>query len=322
MISKELNVCVTGAAGQIAYSILPLIASGKTFGENVMIDLRLLDIPPAELALTGVVMELEDGAYNNLRCVSYGSDPKICFKEVDVVVFLGGFPRKEGMERKELLAKNCGIFKEQGAALDEVANKHVKCVVVANPANTNCLALSTYAPSIPKKNFSALTRLDHNRAQYQVAAKLGTQVSNVKNVIIWGNHSSTQFPDVRHAQADGKPVPDDDYWKGDFIPKVQKRGGAIIAARKLSSAMSAANATVHHLRDWYMGTPEGIHVSMAVIIENGEYGIDTPLCFSVPVKCSNFEYEIVNDLDFDDFGKEKFEATLKELLEEKADAEL
>ncbi len=317
-------VCITGAAGQIGYSLIPLVASGDVFGADQPIDLRLLDIPPMMESLRGTAMEMQDCAYPALASVKYGADPREMFKDMDVGIFVGGFPRKEGMERKDLIAKNCGIFKEQGAALNEVAKPDSKVLVVANPANTNCLALSHYAPRIPKENFTCLTRLDHNRALAQLAEKAKVPVPKVKNVIIWGNHSSTQYPDVSFATIDGQPlrgiITDEPYLKGEFITTVQKRGAAIISARKASSAVSAARAIRDHLRTWYFGTPEGEWVSMGVLTQGNKYGLDENLCFSLPCKCKNFKYEVVNGLKWDEFSKEKIAITQKELLEERKDA--
>lgn len=226
---KVVKVCITGAAGQIGYAFIPLLLTGQVFGPDVRIDLRLLDILPAEGILKGVAMEIMDGAYPLLERVTSGSDPKVLFKDIDVGVFIGGFPRKPGMERKDLLQTNGKIFKAQGEALNEVASNDVKCVVVANPANTNCLLLSNYAPNIDKRNFSALTRLDHNRALAQIAEKAGVHNTQVKNVIIWGNHSTTQYPDVNHGVVDGKNIRelihDNEYLNKAFVEKVQKRGG-------------------------------------------------------------------------------------------------
>lgn len=326
MEKKPLVVCITGAAGQIGYSLLPLVASGEMFGKDQPIELRMLDITPCLESLKGSAMELQDCAYPVLTAVKYGADPKEMFKDMDVGLFVGGFPRKEGMERKDLIAKNCGIFKEQGKALEAVGKSSAKILVVANPANTNCLTLSANAPKIPKKNFSCLTRLDHNRALAQLADKAKTTVEKVKNVIIWGNHSSTQYPDVTHGTIAGKPIkeviPDEKYLHGDFLTTVQKRGGAIIAARKASSALSAANAIKDHMRSWYFGTPEGEWVSMGVIAPDNKYGVDPNLCFSFPVKCKGLEYEIVDGLAWDAFSKEKIAATQKELQEERAEAAL
>lgn len=321
--AKTYKVCITGAAGQIGYAFIPLLLTGQVFGPNVRIDLRLLDIPQMEEVLKGVVMEIEDGAYPLLEKVTSGSDPKVLFKEIDVGVFFGGFPRKPGMERKDLLKINGKIFKEQGEALSSVANPNVKCVVIANPANTNCLLLSSYASSINKKNFTCLTRLDHNRALTQIGNKAGVHANDVSNVIIWGNHSTTQYPDVNHGTINGKNIreviKDDEYLNGAFIEKVQKRGGEVLAARKSSSVFSAANATKDHLRDWHAGTKQGEWVSMGVI-GNGEYGLPAGLCFSYPVTTRDFDYQVVQGLKVDAFSQKKLDATREELVQEKNDA--
>ena len=319
-----LVVCITGAAGQIGYVLSGLVASGQVFGERC-ISLRLLDIEMCMTSLKGLVMELEDCAYPTIESIQFGSDPKILFKDIDVGLFVGGFPRKQGMERKDLIAMNCKIFKEQGIALDTTAKKTVKCLVVANPANTNCLMLSKYAPSIPKKNFSCLTRLDHNRAIGQIALKGKFLVNEVKNVIIWGNHSGTQYPDITYATASGKKVSeainDEKYLHGEFISTVQKRGAAIIEARKASSALSAANAIKDHMMCWYYGTKDDEFVSMGVLTQGNKYGIDEDLCFSFPCKCKDFEYQIVDNLPFSEFSKLKIAETEKELKDERKDAQ-
>jgi len=317
-------VCITGAAGQIGYSLIPLVASGEVFGENQPIELRLLDIAPMTEALKGAAMEIQDCAWP-LVSVKYGSDAKELFKDIDVGIFAGGFPRKEGMERKDLIAKNVAIFKEQGQILNEVAKTTTKILVVANPANTNCYILSRYATKIPKENFTCLTRLDHNRALTQLALKADVAVKNVKNVIIWGNHSSTQYPDPTHVQINDRPVDEfikeKEFLQGELVSSVQKRGAAIISARKASSALSAAKAIRDHLRSWYFGTQEGEIVSMGVLSHNNNYGIDKELCFSFPCKCTKgFKYEIVDGFKFDEFGTSKMKTTEKELQEERADA--
>mmetsp|Transcript_26824 Transcript_26824/g.48339 ORF Transcript_26824/g.48339 Transcript_26824/m.48339 type:complete len:328 (+) Transcript_26824:251-1234(+) len=323
MAEGVVKVTVTGAAGQIGYSILPMIASGSMLGPDTKIILSLLDIAPAEDALKGVVMELEDCAYPLVVEYQHGSDARAAFTGADYIIFLGGFPRKAGMERKELLQKNSSIFKSQGAILNEVGKPTVKSLVVANPANTNAYILAHYASNIPRKNFTAMTMLDFNRAISQVAGKTHSPVSDIKNVIIWGNHSSTQYPDVNHATVGGRPVREvvaDDVWiDQELITKVQKRGAAIIEARKLSSAMSAANAAVKHVRDWVHGTAAGEYVSFAVI-SDGSYGIDEGLVYSFPVTISGGEYHIVQGLEVNEFSREKLEITKRELLEEKGEA--
>jgi len=323
--SKNVKVMVSGAAGQIAYSLLPLIASGSVFGNDVMVHLRLLDITPMVGSLKGVEMELIDGAYPNLASVLCTDNAEIALKDCDVAVFVGGFPRKAGMVRKDLIAKNSEIFAVQGKALEKVASKNVKILVVANPANTNCLILRHYAPSIPATAFTCLTRLDHNRALSQIAMKVGTKITNVKNVTIWGNHSDTQVPDaLTLATVDGKNVPsvaNKEWLEGEFMKTVQLRGKAIIDARKLSSAMSAANAAADHLRTWLVtGTPEGDTVSMGVV-SDGSYGIKEGIIYSFPCKVEKpGSYTIIKDWKVSQFIKEKMIASEKELLQEQSDA--
>ncbi|KAK0046831.1 malate dehydrogenase, partial [Biomphalaria pfeifferi] len=261
-MAEPLKVVVTGAAGQIAYSLLYSVAKGDVFGYDQSLELNLLDITPMMEVLNGVVMELQDCAIPLVKKITATDDPNVAFKDVNAAFMVGAMPRKDGMERKDLLKANVKIFKAQGQAMDKVAKKTVKVVVVGNPANTNACILSRYAPSIPKENFTCLTRLDQNRAQAQIAARLGVTTDKVTNVIIWGNHSSTQFPDVAHAKVElnGQVVPvpeavkDDNYLKNDFIKTVQQRGAAVIKARKLSSAMSAAKAACDHMHDWFVGT--------------------------------------------------------------------
>jgi len=283
--------------------------------------LHMLEIPQAKAALDGIVMELEDCAYPLLHGVVPTVDPVEAFTDVDVVLFVGAFPRKDGMERKDLIAKNAQIFSEQGKVLDKVAKKTVKVVVVGNPANTNCLVTMKHAPSIPRENFTALTRLDHNRAKSQVALKVKVGVDQIKNTIIWGNHSGTQFPDLSHASVGGKPIAevlhDDEWAKNDFVKTVQQRGAAVIKARGLSSAFSAANAIVNHVHDWLVGTPAGEFVSMAVTAE-GSYGVSDEIIYSYPVTCKDGKWTIVQGLTVSDWAREKMEITRKELVEERA----
>ena len=316
-----VKIVITGGAGQIAYSLLPPLASGAVFGMDQPVILHLLDIPPAITALGGVVMELEDLAYPLLAGVLGTTDPDEAFKDVDYAIFLGAFPRKEGMERKDVMTKNIGIFNSQGSALSKGAKPGVKCVVVGNPANTNAAILSRAAPNVDPKNISALTRLDHNRATSHLAIKCGVSCDKVSGVIIWGNHSSTQYPDVRHATVDGKPAREvctDAAWiEGEYITKVQKRGAAIIEARKLSSAASAAKAICDHMRDWVLGTGDG-YVSMAVKSDGSHYGVPEGLFYSMPVKCSGGEWTVVDGLPIDDFSQGKMTATANELSEELA----
>jgi malate dehydrogenase len=263
-------------------------------------------------------MEVEDCAFPLVNSIEYGFDPKEMLKDTDVAIFVGGFPRLKGMERKDLIDKNVAIFKEQGEALNESASPNCKVLVVANPANTNCLTLSKYAPNIPKENFTSMTRLDHDRALSLIATKTNSKIADVQNVIVWGNHSSTQYPDVRYVTVKGEPLgKDDEYYHGEFIKTVQTRGAAIIEARGLSSSMSAANAASNHLRDWYHGSEHTL--SMGIIHDGSFYDIDSDLCFSFPVKChGKWAYEVVKDLEVDDFSRGKFEITMKEINEEKA----
>jgi len=315
-----LRVVVTGAAGQIAYSLLYQVASGYVFGEDQPLILHLLDIPVAMGALGGVVMELQDCALPLIRDVVATDDPNVAFKDVDAAFLVGAMPRKEGMERKDLLALNVKIFKVQGQALDQFAKKTCKILVVGNPANTNALICSHYAPSIPKENFSAMTRLDQNRAAGQIAEKLGVPISAVKKVTIWGNHSSTQFPDAAHATVNGASAGLDEAWVKDvFVPTVQKRGAAVIAARKLSSAMSAAKAASDHMKSWFGSTPSDDWVSMGVF-SDGSYGTAEGVMFSFPVTVVNGKWSIVKGLAMSDFAKGKLADTGKELCEERDEA--
>lgn len=319
-MAEPKRVLITGAAGQIGYSLLPLVAGGGIYGPTTPVILHLLEITPALKALDGIVMELNDCAFPLLKGVVPTDSAEVAFKDVDAVLFVGAFPRKPGMERKDLIGKNASIFSEQGKILDRLAKKDVKVVVVGNPANTNCLIVKKYAPSLPKENFTCLTRLDHNRAKYQLAAKANTSPVEVKNPIIWGNHSSTQYPDYRLATISGKPAPavinDPEWAKGEFVKTVQARGAAIMNARGASSALSAAHAIIDHMHDWIVGTPEGEFVSMGVIAD-GSYGISDEIIFSYPVKCKDGKYEIVQGLELDEFSKSMIEATKKELIEEK-----
>ncbi|KAG7463063.1 hypothetical protein MATL_G00191460 [Megalops atlanticus] len=324
-MSDPIRVLVTGAAGQIAYSLLYSIAKGDVFGKDQPLILVLLDIPPMLPVLEGVVMELQDCALPLLREVIPTDQEEVAFKDLDAAILVGSMPRKEGMERKDLLKANVAIFKSQGAALDKYAKKTVKVLVVGNPANTNCLIAAKSAPSIPKENFSCLTRLDHNRARSQVAMRVGVPADKVKNVIIWGNHSSTQYPDIHHAKVNvqGKEVAafdavKDDCWiKGDFISTVQQRGAAVIKARKLSSAMSAAKAICDHMRDIWFGTPEGEYVSMGVYSNGNSYGVPDDLIYSFPVMIKDKSWKIMEGLEINDFSRGKMDATAAELVEER-----
>lgn len=328
-MTPPLRVLVTGAAGQIGYSIVYPIAKGDVFGPNQPIVLVLLDIPPMKEVLEGMVMELMDCALPLLVEVVPSVCEKEAFTDIDAAFLVGAMPRKEGMERKDLLAANVKIFKSQGESLHK-AKPTCKVLVVGNPANTNAYICAKFAaPHIPAKNISAMTRLDHNRALAQIAAKCHVPVGHVKNVTIWGNHSSTQFPDVHNAQVqkDGhwveavKAVADDAWLHGDFISVIQKRGAEIIKKRKLSSAMSAAKAACDHMRDWFAGTPEGQWVSMAVP-SDGSYEIPEGVVYSFPVKINHQtkDWEVVKGLPVDDFARGKMKATLAELEEEKKDA--
>jgi len=323
-----LNVVLTGGAGQIAYSLAYIIAKGDVFGKNQPINLRLLDIPPALGILEGVVMELQDCALPLLRKVVLTADEKEAFEDADAAFLVGAMPRREGMERKDLLQANVKIFKSQGAAIDKYSKKNIKVLVVGNPANTNALICSKFAPSIPKENFTAMTRLDQNRAQAQIAIKLNVPCDAVSNVIIWGNHSSTQFPDasqgvvVRNGQETTveKALNDEAYLKNEFVSVVQKRGAAVISARKMSSAMSAANAAADHMRSWWMGTEPGKFVSMGVMSTGNSYGVADGLVYSFPVTTKDGKWTIVNGLPISDFARAKLDATANELSEERAEA--
>jgi len=325
-IDNRKRVLITGAAGQIAYSLCFNVAKGLMLGPNQPIILHLLDIPVAMDALKGVVMEIEDCAFPLVRGVVATSDLKEAFSGVEIALFVGAMPRKPGMERKDLLKANASIFKEQGKALDQWASKDVRSCVVGNPANTNALILMTNAPSIPRENFTALTRLDHNRARSMIANRLGVSIGQVKNIVIWGNHSSTQYPDIAHASVVDYPKPgqvtsvrdavkDDAWLNGEFIKAVQQRGAAVLAARKLSSAASAAKAITDHVNNWMTGTEAGEWVSLAVP-SDGSYGIKPGVIYSYPVKCQNGKFEIIQALPVSEFSRKLMDATDAELREE------
>jgi len=322
-MKKPMRVAVTGAAGQIGYSLLFRIASGEMLGKDQPVILQLLEIPDekAQKALKGVMMELDDCAFPLLHSMVPASDPKVAFRDVDVALLVGARPRGPGMERKDLLEANGAIFVPQGKALDQVASRDVKVLVVGNPANTNALIAMRNAPSLKPTQFTAMMRLDHNRALTQVAQKTGKPVTSVKKMSIWGNHSATQYPDVFNAEVEGqnaaKLINDQSWIEGTFIPTVQKRGAAIIEARGLSSAASAATAAIDHVRDWVAGTPAGDWVSMG-IPSDGSYGIPEGLMFGFPVTCKGGQYSIVQGLSHNDFAKSKIAATQKELQEERA----
>jgi malate dehydrogenase len=318
--STPLKVAVTGAAGQIGYSLLFRLASGSLLGADRPIELRLLEIEPALKALEGVVMELDDCAFPSLAGVQIGADPEKVFDGVSLALLVGARPRGPGMERGDLLEANGAIFTAQGKALNNVAADDVRIGVTGNPANTNALIAMTNAPDIPQERFSALTRLDHNRAISQLAQKTGAAVAEIKKMTIWGNHSATQYPDLFHAEVRGKnaaeTVGDQDWLENTFIPTVAKRGAAIIDARGSSSAASAASATIDAARDWLFGTPEGDWVSMAVR-SDGSYGVAEGLISSFPVTTSNGDWSIVSGLEIDDFSRSRIDATVAELADEK-----
>ncbi|WP_397389570.1 malate dehydrogenase [Polynucleobacter sp.] len=322
MAKAPMRVAVTGAAGQIGYSLLFRIANGDLLGKDQPVILQLLEIPDekAQKALTGVMMELEDCAFPLLAGMTAHSDPMTAFKDIDVALLVGARPRGPGMERKDLLSANAQIFTAQGKALNAVAKKTVKVLVVGNPANTNAYIAMKSAPDIPAKNFTAMLRLDHNRALSQLGNKLNKPVADIEKLVVWGNHSPTMYPDYRFATIDGKSVKDsinDAAWNKDtFIPTVGKRGAAIIEARGLSSAASAANAAIDHIRDWVLGT-NGKWVTMG-IPSKGEYGIPAEVIYGYPVVCENGEYKMVEGLEIDEFSRERMNHTLNELLEEQA----
>jgi malate dehydrogenase len=315
-----MRVAVTGAAGQIGYSLLFRIANGDMLGKDQPVILQLLDLPQAQAAVKGVVMELEDCAFPLLAGVVITDDPKVAFKDADVALLVGARPRSKGMERKDLLEANAQIFTVQGKALDEVASRDVKVLVVGNPANTNAYIAMKSAPNLKRENFTAMLRLDHNRALSQIAAKTGKPVTSIEKMFVWGNHSPTMYADYRYATVDGKSVKDminDPVWNNDvFLPTVGKRGAAIIEARGLSSAASAANAAIDHVHDWVLGS-NGKVVTMG-IPSNGEYGIPNDVMFGYPVTTANGKYEIVKGLEIDAYSQEKINITLKELEEERA----
>ena len=323
-MTTPVRVTVTGAAGQIGYSLLFRIASGSMLGPDTPVILQLLEITPALGALGGVKMELDDCAFPLLADVICTDDANVAFGDADVALLVGAMPRKAGMERSDLLSANGGIFKPQGKALSDSAKKDIKILVVGNPANTNALIAQQNAPDLDPRRFTAMTRLDHNRAVSQLAARTGTTVNDITNMTIWGNHSVTQFPDIHHAvvQVNGKgqnayDLVNDQAWYADtYIPTVAKRGAAIIEARGASSAASAANAAVDHIRSWSLGTPAGDWVSMA-IVSDGSYGVPEGLISSFPCVCKDGEYSIVQGLDINDFSRSKIDASTGELAEER-----
>jgi len=317
-MKNPVRVAITGAAGQIGYSLLFRIASGDMLGVDQPVILQLLEVTPALKALNGVIMELEDCAFPLLAGTVASDDPMVAFKDADYALLVGAMPRKQGMERKDLLSANGGIFGPQGKALGAVASRNVKVLVVGNPANTNALIAMRNAPGLSERNFTAMMRLDHNRAKSQLATKLKVPSSAVSHMGVWGNHSSTQYPDAFNATVNGKSVAEQvdlEYLDTNFIPTVQKRGAAIIEARGLSSAASAASAAIDHMRDWVLGSG-GEWVSMGVP-SDGSYGIPEGLIFGFPVTTENGEYKIVQDLELNDFARERIAKTHQELLEEK-----
>jgi malate dehydrogenase len=318
-MKEPMRIAVTGAAGQIGYALLFRIAAGDMLGEDQPVILQLLEIPPAMGALEGVVMELTDGAFPLLHGIEASDDPREAFRDADVAMLVGSRPRTADMERKDLLEANGAIFTTQGRALNEVAKRSAKVLVVGNPANTNALIAMRNAPDLPAESFSAMTRLDHNRALSQLAQRTGAQVADVQRMIVWGNHSSTQVPDLEHATVEGRPAPQlvDDAWVGEtFIPTVQKRGAAIIQARGASSAASAASAAVDHVRDWLRGTPEGDWISMA-IPSRGDYGVGEGIIYSFPVTTRDGRIEVVQGLDRSDAVVRRMDASEAELREER-----
>ncbi|ATL68578.1 malate dehydrogenase [Nocardia terpenica] len=315
-----VTVTVTGGAGQIAYGLLFRIASGAMLGPDTPVRLRLLEIPAAVGALEGVAMELEDGAFPLLSSIDISDDPWVGFDGANIAVLVGARPRTTGMERSDLLAANGPIFTDQGAAINASAADDVKVLVVGNPANTNAFIAMSNAPDVPAARFTALTRLDHNRAIAQLAAKTGAPAADIARVSIWGNHSATQYPDITHATIAGRPAPlvvgDPEWVRAQFIPTVQQRGTAIIAARGASSAASAASAAIDHIRDWVLGTPAGDWVSMAVP-SDGSYGVPEGVISSFPVTCADGEYTVVPGLAIDEFSRERIDLSVAELRSER-----
>lgn len=318
-MKSPVRVAVTGAAGQISYSLLFRIASGDMLGKDQPVILQLLEIEPAMNALKGVIMELQDCAFPLLHDIVASHDPMVAFKDIDIALLVGARPRSKGMERKDLLEANGAIFTTQGKALAAVAKKDVKVLVVGNPANTNALIALNNAKGLDPRNFHAMLRLDHNRAYSQLAEKTGAHTTDINKIVVWGNHSATQYPDVSYATVNGKKASElvDNAWLVDtFIPTVQKRGAAIIEARGLSSAASAANAAIEHIRDWVLGTKEGEYVSMGVP-SDGSYGIPEGVVYGFPCICKNGDFEIVQGLEISEFSRQRMDATYQELLEER-----
>ena len=319
-MKSPVRVTITGAAGQIGYQLAFRIASGQMLGNDQPVILQLLEIPPALPALHGVVMELDDCAFGTLAGLVATDDPDVAFKDADYALLVGARPRGPGMERKDLLEANAAIFSVQGKAMNDHASREVKVLVVGNPANTNSLIAQANAPDLNPRNFTAMMRLDHNRAKAQLAAKTGSHVNDIERMTIWGNHSATQYPDISHASVNGKSASDlvDQGWLADeFIPVVQQRGAAIIKARGASSAASAASAAIDHMHDWALGTPGDDWVSMAIPAD-GSYGVEPGIMYSYPVRCSGGDYAIVQGLEIDSFSRERMDQTEAELREERA----
>jgi malate dehydrogenase len=320
-MNRPVRVAVTGAAGQIGYALLFRIASGEMLGKDQPVILQMLELPmeKPQKALQGVMMELEDCAFPLLAGMVGTGDPRIAFKDADYTLLVGARPRGPGMERKDLLAENAKIFTEQGRALNEVASRDVRTIVVGNPANTNAYIAMKSAPGLPRKNFTSMMRLDHNRAVSQLATRTGNSVSSIEKMVVWGNHSPTMYPDIRFATVGGKNatalVNDEKWYRSTYIPTVGKRGAAIIEARGASSAASAANAAIDHMRDWAAGT-NGQWVTMG-IPSDGSYGVPEETLYGFPVTCAGGEYTMVRGLEIDAFSREKMDATLKELTEER-----
>jgi malate dehydrogenase len=318
-MKSPVNVAITGAAGQIGYALAFRVASGQMLGPDQPVNLQLLEITAALPALSGVVMELNDCAFPTLNRVVATDDARAAFRDCHVALLVGARPRGPGMERKDLLLANAQIFSAQGKALDAVADRGVRVLVVGNPANTNALIAMKNAPGLAPENFTAMVRLDHNRALSQLAEKTGSHVTKLKRMTVWGNHSSTQYPDLHHATVDGKPalsLVDQGWYREQFIPVVQQRGAAIIKARGASSAASAASSAIDHIRDWVLGTPEGDWVSMAVPAD-GSYGIPAGVIYGYPVTCANGGYQIVQGLATNEFSRDRMDATHRELTEER-----
>lgn len=319
-MKKPVRVTITGAAGQISYSLIFRIAHGDMLGNDQPVILQLLEIPPAMNALNGVVMELQDCAFPLLAGVVASDDPDTAFKDTDYALLVGARPRGPGMERSDLLKVNAQIFSVQGKALDQNANRNVKVLVVGNPANTNALITLKNAPNLNPRNFTAMMRLDHNRSLSQLAAKFGRPTTQIEKMVVWGNHSATQYPDISYASVDGQPINakvDHDWYVKEFIPTVQQRGAAVIKARGSSSAASAASAAIDHMRDWTLGS-QGKWVSMGVYSAGNTYDVNPDIIYSFPITCEGGDWHEVRDLKISDFSRQRMQATEKELLDEKS----